>query len=257
MFQRQVQLIFLVVARRHLRSKEKLEHERGIHISVTFGLLPSSIHFQQPKPCPGLLGAPVILFFIHQTPHDHSPGALAPSLLLIRNHLRNYLQERPSPETVNPYTSRQAHHLYPFTALTPLYSSPPSSSLYHLTANTIIFIPFFFIFISNTCDWVTVVSGGQLSRRSAETSEGVDGIGGWDAVAGSVARWLEAVTPWPPLVSDVPAVAGDFKAGGRWWRELSPARPRRVLVEATVAGSGRGDGEPAERVRDLGSLESV
>ncbi|KOM38265.1 hypothetical protein LR48_Vigan03g164700 [Vigna angularis] len=28
-----------------------------------------------------------------------------------------------------------------------------------------------------------------------------------------------------------------------WWRELSPARPRRVLVEATVAGYGRGDGE--------------
>ncbi|KOM43028.1 hypothetical protein LR48_Vigan05g063200 [Vigna angularis] len=28
-----------------------------------------------------------------------------------------------------------------------------------------------------------------------------------------------------------------------WWRELSPARPRRVLVEMTVAGYGRGDGE--------------
>ncbi|KOM52219.1 hypothetical protein LR48_Vigan09g087800 [Vigna angularis] len=42
-----------------------------------------------------------------------------------------------------------------------------------------------------------------------------------------------------------------------WWRELSPARPRRLLVEATVAGAGIDGGEPAERVRDLGSLESV
>ncbi|KOM38497.1 hypothetical protein LR48_Vigan03g187900 [Vigna angularis] len=36
-----------------------------------------------------------------------------------------------------------------------------------------------------------------------------------------------------------------WRCGWRWfwWRELSPARPRGVLVEATVAGYGRGGGE--------------